>query len=100
MDNPQIAEMQDRLLSKRAKTLLHHPQGMGNYFTFKTAIDILGLDWNDVAPGGVYNVTGAGYFDMGYMANHIGPLRLPSRRSMKRRRPKCSASIRPTACRS
>jgi aspartate/methionine/tyrosine aminotransferase len=73
MDSPQIAEMQDRLLSKRAKTLLHHPQGMGNYFTFKTAIDILGLDWNDVAPGGVYNVTGAGYFDMGYMANHIGP---------------------------
>jgi aspartate/methionine/tyrosine aminotransferase len=73
MENPEIAEMQERLLSRRAKTLLHHPQGMGNYFTFKTAIDILGLDWNDVAPGGVYNVTGAGYFDMGYMANHIGP---------------------------
>lgn len=67
------AELQDKLLSTRAKTLLHHPQGMGNYFTFKTAIDILGLDWNDVAPGGVYNVTGKGYFDMGYMANHIGP---------------------------
>jgi aspartate/methionine/tyrosine aminotransferase len=46
---------------------------MGNYFTFKSAIDILGLDWDDVVPGGVYNVTGAGYFDMGYMANHIGP---------------------------
>ena len=68
-----IHDFQDTLLSKRAKTLLHHPQGMGNYFTFKTAIDILGLDWNDVAPGGVYNVTGPGYFDMGYMANHIGP---------------------------
>ncbi|OBZ96570.1 hypothetical protein ADU59_02075 [Pararhizobium polonicum] len=73
MEKSAIVEMQERLLSKRAKTLLHHPQGMGNYFTFKTAIDILGLDWNDVAPGGVYNVTGAGYFDMGYMANHIGP---------------------------
>jgi aspartate/methionine/tyrosine aminotransferase len=69
----EIAAMQDRLLSGRARTLLHHPQGMGNYFTFKTAIDILGLDWDDVAPGGVYNVTGEGYFDMGYMANHIGP---------------------------
>jgi aspartate/methionine/tyrosine aminotransferase len=46
---------------------------MGNYFTFKTAIDILGLDWNAVAPGGLYAVTGPGYFDMGYMANHIGP---------------------------
>ena len=44
MENPGIAAMQDRLLSRRAKTLLHHPQGMGNYFTFKTAIDILGLD--------------------------------------------------------
>jgi hypothetical protein len=65
MDERAYAAMQDRLLSKRAKTLLHHPQGMGNYFTFKTAIDILGLDWDDVAPGGVYNVTGAGYFDMG-----------------------------------
>lgn len=73
MQTTDIRAMQDRLLSKRARTLLNHPQGMGNYFTFKTAIDILGLDWNDVAPGGVYNVTGAGYFDMGYMANHIGP---------------------------
>src|SRR5215213_838633 len=100
MDNPHIVAMQDRLLSKRAKTLLHHPQGMGNYFTFKTAIDILGLDWNDVAPGGVYNVIGAGYFDMGYMANHIGPPASALERSTRRRRPKCSASIRPTACRS
>jgi aspartate/methionine/tyrosine aminotransferase len=46
---------------------------MGNYFTFKTAIDILGLSWNDIAPGGVYAATGPGYYDMGYMANHIGP---------------------------
>ena len=59
-------------LSRRTQALLSHPQGMGNYFTFKSAIDILGLDWNDVAPGGVYAVTGKGYFDMGYMANHIG----------------------------
>jgi len=73
MTDESIAHLQDRLLSTRAKTLLHHPQGMGNYFTFKTAIDILGLDWDDIAPGGVYNVTGDGYFDMGYMANHIGP---------------------------
>ena len=65
--------LQDKLLSTRAKTLLHHPQGMGNYFTFKTAIDILGLDWNEVAPGGVYAVTGKGWYDMGYMANHVGP---------------------------
>jgi aspartate/methionine/tyrosine aminotransferase len=75
MDQRGIEELQRRLLAKRAQNLLHHPQGMGNYFTFKTAIDILGLDWDDVAPGGVYNVTGAGYFDMGYMANHIGPPR-------------------------
>ena len=69
---PAITPLQQRL-SQRAKGLLSHPQGMGNYFTFKTAIDILGLSWNDVAPGGVYAVTGRGYFDMGYMANHIGP---------------------------
>ena len=67
-----VTPLQERM-SLRARTLLHHPQGMGNYFTFKTAIDILGLSWNDVAPGGVYAVTGKGYFDMGYMANHIGP---------------------------
>lgn len=66
-------EMQDKFFSDRAKILLHHPQGMGNYFTFKPAVKILGLDINDVAPGGVYNVTGVGYYDMAYMANHIGP---------------------------
>jgi aspartate/methionine/tyrosine aminotransferase len=69
---PHLTPLQQKL-SKRAQHLLTHPQGMGNYFTFKTAIDILGLDWERVAPGGVYAVTGAGYFDMGYMANHIGP---------------------------
>ncbi|MEZ5087056.1 MAG: pyridoxal phosphate-dependent aminotransferase [Tessaracoccus sp.] len=66
-------EMQDRFLSDRAKTLLHHPQGMGNYFTFKAGVKILGLDIEDVAPDGVYNAIGEGYYDMGYMANHIGP---------------------------
>lgn len=66
-------EMQDRFFSDRAKILLHHPQGMGNYFTFKAGVKILGLDIEDVAPDGVYNATGPGYFDMGYMANHIGP---------------------------
>lgn len=67
------SEMQSLFLSDRAKTLLHHPQGMGNYFTFKSAAKILGLDVKDLAPDGVYNVTADGYFDMGYMANHIGP---------------------------
>ena len=67
-----LSPMQKKL-SKRTQALLNHPQGMGNYFTFKSAIDILGLDWNDVAPGGVYAVTGRGYYDMGYMANHVGP---------------------------
>jgi aspartate/methionine/tyrosine aminotransferase len=68
----QLRPLQKKL-SQRTQALLNHPQGMGNYFTFKTAIDILGLDWEAVAPGGVYAATGAGYFDMGYMANHIGP---------------------------
>lgn len=66
-------EMQEKFLSQKAKTLLHHPQGMGNYFTFKSAIDILSLNWDDVVPGGVYNITGKGYYDMGYMSNLIGP---------------------------
>ncbi|MFV9502999.1 MAG: pyridoxal phosphate-dependent aminotransferase [Oscillochloridaceae bacterium umkhey_bin13] len=70
-----MQELQRRLLAQRAQTLLDHPQGMGNYFTFKTAIDILGLDWDQVAPNGVYAVTGAGYYDMAYMANHVGPSR-------------------------
>jgi len=61
---PKLSPIQ-KLLSQRTQALLSHPQGMGNYFTFKTAIDILGLNWNDVAPGGVYSVTGKGYYDMG-----------------------------------
>jgi aspartate/methionine/tyrosine aminotransferase len=69
---PAIKPIQTKL-SKRAQGLLNHPQGMGNYFTFKSAIDILGLNWDDVAPGGIYGVTGKGYFDMGYMANNMGP---------------------------
>lgn len=69
---PVPTKLQARL-SQRVQLLLNHPQGMGNYFTYKTAIDILGLDWNEVSPGGVYGVTGKGYFDMAYMANHIGP---------------------------
>lgn len=66
-------QLQETYLSDQAKTLLHHPQGMGNYFTFKSAVDILGLDWDQLLPNGVYNVTQEGYYDMGYMANHIGP---------------------------
>ncbi len=66
-------QMQEVFLSEKAKTLLYHPQGMGNYFTFKSAVDILGLDWDELLPNGVYNVTGGGVFDMGYMSNHIGP---------------------------
>lgn len=66
-------QMQQIFLSDRAKMLLHHPQGMGNYFTFKSAVDILGLDWDELLPNGVYNMIGEGYYDMGYMANLIGP---------------------------
>lgn len=66
-------ELQKVFLSDKAKVLLHHPQGMGNYFTFKSAIDILGLSWDELLPNGVYNVIGKGYYDMGYMANLIGP---------------------------
>lgn len=65
-------EMQEVFLSDKAKVLLKHPQGMGNYFTFKSAVDILGLDWDYLLPNGVYNIVGEGYYDMGYMANLIG----------------------------
>lgn len=73
MNQSNLEQMQSKLLSDKSKVLLHHPQGMGNYFTFKPAVKILGLDINKIAADGVYNVTGEGYFDMGYMANHIGP---------------------------
>ncbi|MBN7774272.1 pyridoxal phosphate-dependent aminotransferase [Clostridium aminobutyricum] len=66
-------QLQETFLSDKAKMLLHHPQGMGNYFTFKSAVDILGLNWDELLPNGIYNVTGEGYYDMGYMANLIGP---------------------------
>lgn len=67
------SELQQTFFSQRAKVLLHHPQGMGNYFTFKAAAKILNIDIAQIAAGGVYNVTGKGYYDMAYMANHIGP---------------------------
>lgn len=73
MNSNKNHEMQESMLSDRSKILLHHPQGMGNYFTFKAAAKILGLNIDDIASDGVYNVTGKGYYDMAYMANHIGP---------------------------
>lgn len=66
-------QMQQIFLADRAKLLLKHPQGMGNYFTFKTAVDILGLDMNKLNPNGLYNLVAEGYYDMAYMANLIGP---------------------------
>ena len=66
-------KLQDKYLSSGARKLLQHPQGMGNYFTFKSAAKILGLDIEQIAPDGAYNAKGEGYYDLGYMANHIGP---------------------------
>ncbi|MDO5688747.1 MAG: pyridoxal phosphate-dependent aminotransferase [Tissierellia bacterium] len=66
-------EMQEKYLAKKAKVLLHHPQGMGNYFTFHAAAEILGIDGHALAIDGAYNVNAPGYYDMGYMANLIGP---------------------------
>ena len=66
-------QLQEKFLAKKAKVLLHHPQGMGNYFTFHAASEILGVDPNSLAIDGAYNVNAEGYYDMGYMSNHIGP---------------------------
>ncbi len=62
-----------RLISSRAKPLFYDPQGMGNYFTYREAIDVLGWNHTDVYKGGRIDLDPAEWSDLGWMCSYIGP---------------------------
>lgn len=69
-----VSPLMQRGLSNKVKALLYHPQGLGNFFTYRAAIGILGMKWEEVYDEGRYSETNPKkYVDFGYMANHIGP---------------------------
>ena len=71
-EGKKVSMLQKRLLSHSARSLQQHPQGLGNYFTYRQAIPVLGLD-----PGEIYQEQRTDlpdeYTDMGYMVSHMGP---------------------------
>jgi aspartate/methionine/tyrosine aminotransferase len=62
-----------RLIANRAKALFTDPQTTGNYFTYREAIQILGLDYADVYRNGRIDLDPGEYADLGWMCNYAGP---------------------------
>ena len=62
-----------RYIGTRAKPLFYHPQGMGNYFTYREAIDVLGWEHTDVYKGGRIDLDPQDWSDLGWMCSYIGP---------------------------
>lgn len=59
-------------LARGALALLDHPQAIGHHFDYRKAIPILGLDVEQVYPGGRTGL-GGDYTDLSYMVCHYGP---------------------------
>lgn len=72
-DGKLISLNMKRYIGARAKPLFYHPQGMGNYFTYREAIDILGWDHTEVYKGGRIDLDPAEWSDLGWMCSYIGP---------------------------
>ena len=68
-----VSMLMKRLMANRTKALLTDPQGMGNYFTYREAIDILGLDHTAVYKEGRIDLDPKEYSDLGWMCSYIGP---------------------------
>jgi aspartate/methionine/tyrosine aminotransferase len=69
----QVSMLAKRHLASRAKAVLLHPQARGNYFTFKEAIAILGLDSREVFREGYLTPDPEKYVDMSFMYSLQGP---------------------------
>ena len=69
----QVSLLAKRHMASRAKAVLTHPQARGNYFTFKDAIGILGLDSKDVFREGSLTPDPGKYVDMSFMYSLQGP---------------------------
>jgi len=68
-----VSMLMKRMWAQRVKALLYEPQGMGNYFTYREAIDILGLDHTEVYKEGRIDLDPKEWSDLGWMCSYIGP---------------------------
>lgn len=71
-DGRQINPLVQRFVANRAKALLYHHQALGNYFTYRHAIPILGIDPRTIFEGGKLELPDR-YTDLGYMWSQAGP---------------------------
>jgi aspartate/methionine/tyrosine aminotransferase len=69
----QVSMLAKRYMASRAKAVLGHPQARGNYFTFKEAIAILGIDSRQVFREGYLTPDPEKYVDMSFMYSLQGP---------------------------
>ena len=67
-DSPPVAQQ----ATARVRAALAHPQGFGNYFSYGTAIAILGIDPREPFADGSLSL-GDEYVDLGYMWSQLGP---------------------------
>lgn len=68
-----FSPLMKKFISSRAKPLFTDPQGMGNYFTYREAIDVLGWEHTDVYRGGRIDLDPTEWSDLGWMCSYIGP---------------------------
>lgn len=61
-----------RFVANRAKALMYHHQALGNYFTYRHAIPILGIDPKTIFVDGKLQLPDD-YTDLGYMWSQAGP---------------------------
>jgi aspartate/methionine/tyrosine aminotransferase len=68
----EINPLVQRFVANRAKGLMYHHQALGNYFTYRHAIPILGIDPKTIFVDGKLKLPD-NYTDFGYMWSQAGP---------------------------
>jgi aspartate/methionine/tyrosine aminotransferase len=68
----EIDPLVQRFVANRAKALIYHHQGLGNYFTYRHAIPILGIDPHTIFVDGKLKLPES-YTDLGYMWSQAEP---------------------------
>lgn len=62
-----------RFLANRVKMVFGDPHGMNNYMTYRDAIQILGMDPQEIYRDGRIDLDPHEWADLGWLCSHIGP---------------------------
>lgn len=71
-EGKEVSDLAQRFVANRAKALIYHHQGLGNYFTYRHAIPILAVDPKSIFADGKLKLPDD-YTDLGYMWSQAGP---------------------------